>query len=196
MRIPRYAGRFCADSGPHWTFFFCFIFFNILVVYTLYTRQPERYRHISRWLSAESRSTHSLDAAKAAVFTVPGGGPGPGVARVWNGLTRAPNARGRIVEFAGMTLSNAAAKQVRKRESGADRYGVEVVSIDKTGVPYLSGVRKGDVIVSVNRMPTYTVADFEQVTRHLDTSQGILFDMYRNGRFYYITIEMRNAVRW
>lgn len=184
MRIFRFPDRFCADSRPYWVLFVCFILSNILVIYTLYTRQPERYRRISHWFSVESPFTHSFSEAQSAAFTIPGSGQG----------TTYPPVR--TVEFGDMTLGPATAKQVRKRDPGAARYGVEVVSIDKKSVPYLSGMRSGDVIVSVNRMPTYTVADFERVARNMDTSQGILFDVYRNGRFYYMTVETRNPASW
>lgn len=188
MRILKFPDEFCANSRPYWILFFVFILSNILLIHTLYTRQPERYRRMSRWFSLESSSDSSSSdsdssssdsdssssEAQAAVFTT----------------------LGRTVEFGGMTLRDASAKHVRKRDPGADRYGVEVLSISKRSVPYLSGMRRGDVIVSINRMPTYTVTDFEQVAQNLDTSQGILFDVYRNGRFYYMTVETRNAVRW
>ena len=201
MRVLRHPDKFCEDSRPYWALFLCFILCNILLLGTLYTRQPERYRRISRWFSTESSSSSEFSEAQASAFTpFEGGRSAPsrsqGVGQAGNRPSRAPVAPRKIVEFGGMTLGDAASNQARKRDPGAARYGVEILRIDKTSVPYLSGMRKSDIIVSVNRMPTYTVDDFKRGAQSIDTSQGILFDVYRNGRFYYMTVETRNAARW
>jgi len=200
MRMLRHPDKFCEDSRPYWALFLCFILCNILLLCTLYTRQPERYRRISRWFSAESPPAPELSEARASAFFIPGASQGlsqyTGIAQAGNGPAPAPNAPRRIIEFGGMLLADGASNQARKRDPGAARYGLEILRIDKAGMPYLSGMRKGDVIVSVNRLPTYTVDDFERVAQSIDTSQGTLFDVYRNGRFYYMTVETRNAARW
>lgn len=205
MQFIRHPDKFCEDSKPYWILFLCFIFCCIMLLGTLYTRQPERYRRISRWLTADSSSSTGPAQAQAAAFYNPGG-PGGGEPGMQDGIRRAvqpekgaalaPGSTKRIIEFGGMTLGDAAPNQARKEATGSARYGVEILRIDKTSVTYLSGMRRGDVIMSVNRLPTYTVDDFERVVQTLDTSQGVLFDVYRNGRSYYMTVETRNAARW
>ena len=201
MGFFKHPDTFCADSRPYWALFVCFILCNLLLIYTLYTRQPERYRRVSRWFTFESQSLPGPAEGQAAALAVPGGRAGApnargGVAQIRDWLVPGPPSPKRTVAFGGMTLGEASANQASKRDPGDARYGVEVLSIDKKSVPYLCGVRKGDVIVSVNRLPTRTAADFEAVVRNLDTAQGILFDVYRNGRFYYVTVETRYGMRW
>ncbi len=190
MRILRHPERFCEDSRPYWFLFVCFLLANVLLLYTLYAKQPERYRRISRWImfeSSDSSSAGSADNAQVAALSVP---KDPSKS---NWLFPGP---GRKVGFGGMTLGEALSKRTRKGNTGTARDGVQVLFIDKGSVTYLSGVRQGDVIVSVNRMPTYTLDEFERVARQTDTSRGVLFDIFRKGRFYYMTIETRNAAPW
>ena len=74
MRVLIFSDKFCQDSRLHWILFVCFIVSNILLIYTLYTGQPERYRRISRWFSTESNSTFGRPDAQAAAFVTPGAG--------------------------------------------------------------------------------------------------------------------------
>lgn len=117
-----------------------------------------------------------------------------GTAREWLGT--APHAQEPRVDIWGMTLGNAASNLARRGDLGTGRNGIAVLAIARRSVPYLSGIRTGDVIVSLNRIPTYTLHNFEDAVRNVDTSQGILLDVYRHGRFSYMTLETQNARGW
>lgn len=188
-RVVRFSDKFCQDSRLYRVLFVCFIVSNILLIYTLYTGQPERYRRISRWFSTASNATSGRPDAQVAAFVAPGTGQSS------NWMPDAVYLPQKTVVFGEMTLGDAGSNAWRKRGPGTTRYGVEVLSISKSSIAYLSGIRKGDVIVSVDRMPTYTLTDFGEVVRNLDPSQGILFDVNRKGRFYYLSMETWNAGR-
>ena len=198
MQFIKHPDKFCDDSKPYWILFLCFIFCCVMLLGTLYTRQPERYRRISRWLTTDSPSSVEPALAQAAAFYNPVRGETgmQGGMQSGKGKAFAPGPAERIIEFGGMTLGNAAPNRAKKESTGAARYGVEILRMDRAGVTCLSGMRRGDVILSVNRLPTYTLDDFESVVQTLDTSRGVLFDVYRNGRSYYMTVETRNAARW
>lgn len=193
MRIIKYPEHFCDDSRPYWALLVCFLVANVLLIYTLYNRQPERYRRISRWLSIEAKALPSLPKAHAATAAAGQGGM-MGTAREWLGSTH--YAQEPRVDIWGMTLGNAASNLARRGDLGTGRNGIAVLAIARRSVPYLSGIRTGDVIVSLNRIPTYTLHNFEDAVRNVDTSQGILLDVYRHGRFSYMTLETQNARGW
>ena len=176
MRLYKFPARFCEDSRPYWVLFVCFIVFNSLLVYTLYTRQPERYRRISRWLSFRPVAGTVVPTVQAANFTLP------------------LAARG-MTTMTGTTLRGLPARRAAKRGGQRPRFGVEILAIRKKSVPYLSGFRKGDIIVSVNRVPCRGIDDLDRLIAGQDPSKGILFDVCRNGRFYYMTLEPTNVAR-
>ncbi|HIJ74284.1 MAG TPA: hypothetical protein HPP83_09305 [Candidatus Hydrogenedentes bacterium] len=190
MRVFRFPDRFCADSRPYWALFVFFILSIVLLVYTLYTRQPERYRRISRLFPFRAESSSSSLEAQAAAFAprAEGGGiplaPGGVVAARGAGSAR------RTVAFFGMTLRDPVVGQAARRPGKGMSSGIPVVAIDKKSISYLSGFRTGDVIVSVNRVPTRRVADLEMLARSLDPSAGILLDVFRNGQCYYMTLRL------
>ncbi len=194
MQIIKYPEHFCDDSRPFWALLVCFLIANVLLMYTLYTRQPERYRRISRWISVEAKALPSLPKSHPAAVAAAGGeqdrtaGTAP--------YSTTPYSQEPRVDLWGMTLGNAPSNYARRRDPGTGRNGIAVVAIEKRSVPYLSGIRRGDVIVSLNRIPTYALHDFEDAIRNIDTSQGILLDVYRDGRFSYMTLEARSAMGW
>jgi serine protease Do len=49
------------------------------------------------------------------------------------------------------------------------------------------GLEKGDVIASVNRMPTPDLDSFEKATKKVKLSDGVVFDIIRDGRYLYIS---------
>lgn len=196
MALFKFPDRFCADSRPYWALFACFVAANILLLYTLYTRQPERYRSISGWLfSRKTSDSVVIPDAQAAAF----GGSPVGAYGMMPPSAGAPSMAGqsaaataRTTRFLGMTLQDVPPNQGRHPAAQAARHGLPIVAVDKNGPAYLYGLKKGDALVSINRIPASTVAEFERITRNLDGTKGVLLDVYRGGRSYYITIEPGN----
>jgi hypothetical protein len=205
VRIFRFPNEFCADTRPYWVLLVGFAISIALLVYTLYTRQPERYRGIWRLFTSESRATSIAPDIQMAAY-----GPPPvyrsiiraagnldaatAVAAMpaWNRTSRAPYPMAPTAECLGITLKDLKDGRKVRQAGGAPRLGVLVAAIPKTSPLYWSGLRKGDLIVSLNRMPTPTVLDFQQALSALDASQGILLDMFRNDKPCYITVDARN----
>jgi hypothetical protein len=196
MRLYRFPDQFCRDSKPYWALFICFVLCNAMLLYTLYTRQPERYRRISRWLSR--KPLHAADFPRVQPANLVAG-PADQIVNAWRGGTpgsvpwpanQGPG-WGKTVDFMGMTLRDAPRVKAGTNGTGSRRRprGVEIASVRRRSVPYLSGFRKGDVIVSINRMPCRSVDDLEAIIRQADLSQGILFDLHGQNGPCYMTIE-------
>lgn len=184
--IIRFPDRFCADARPYLFLFGCFILSNILLVYTLYTRQPERYRSIANLLSfGSSQDSCEPDVQLAGLQRQTSGG---GASLPGGGPYYQP---GRTMKFRGMTLGNAADIRTPILTSRGAGYGVAILAIDKRSIPYMGGLRRGDVIISVNRTRTYSLFDFASVVNKQDRTRGILLDVDRKGQRYYTTVETR-----
>jgi len=68
--------------------------------------------------------------------------------------------------------------------------GVVVVAVDQGGPAAEAGLRRGDVIVEVNRRPVTTLADFERLTREADSNGRLALAMrvQRGGASLYIAL--------
>jgi hypothetical protein len=199
MMLYHFPDRFCGNYRPYWVLMGLFMVSNILLVYTLYTRQPERYHRLlgERTDPDLTPANETPVAGQKAAFL---SAPGANVANGWSGpafrnpawVTGLPPAGLETFEFLGMTLGNHRPNRiggVDPTSTSPPHYGVQVVRIDKKSVPYLSGFRKGDVIVEVNRRSVYAVGDFRSAVEAANPQQGVLLDVYRDNRFYYMTIE-------
>ena len=65
--------------------------------------------------------------------------------------------------------------------------GVMISKLDKDSTVWASGLRKGDIISSVNKIPVGSVADFISLVQ---TQKGqILLKVHRNGSSAYVLVE-------
>jgi len=193
VKIFRFPNEFCADTRPYWVLFAGFAISIALLVYTLYTRQPERYRGIWRLFTSESRATSIAPDIQMAAYGPPAGNLDAATAvaamPAWNRTMPAPYPMVPTAESLGITLKDVKNGRKVRQAGGAPRLGVLVAAIAETSPLYWSGLRKGDLIASLNRMPTPTVLDFQQAFSGLDASQGILLDIFRNEKPCYITLD-------
>jgi hypothetical protein len=193
-RFLKFPERFCDDSRPSWTLFAFFIVCCALLAYTLYARQPERYRQLTEWFSFRAKRVNIHPLVQAANFA-PAAGPrfqssgnaiNSGAAFREAGVSPAT---GRVFVFRGMTFKDAPSVPQTERNAARPRRGVRITAVEKRSVAGLSGFQVGDVVVSVNRLPTASLVEFERVVRQfVGFSPGLLFDVYRNGRLYYMTL--------
>lgn len=225
MRLFKYPEHFCSNTRPYWVLFGIFVISNALLIYTLYTRQPERYHRLGDWVPSPAKQLADLPLlpkmgaegpattaeAPAPLTKVPAAtvqtapqpravqGPAGGAVAlpranpkpvaVPTGLPKPAAAAGGSVAFLGMMMVDAPMKPTAKATPNRPTYGVKVESITQASVPYNSGFRQGDVIVSVNRIPTRTVGDLQTAVGQMDPSRGLLFDVYSQGQFRFVTIE-------
>jgi hypothetical protein len=205
MKSLLFRGKFCDDSRPNWVLFGLFILSNILLIYALYTGQTERYHRFGDWLSmAPARDitpTAILAGQGDVVLALPAQPAQPAAA-----VAAAPDApvisrpapaeaiatAPGTVLFCGMSLRDFRSSRtatVPDPKVNSPDYGVRIAGMDGNSAAYLAGLRKGDIIVGVNRVPVYSIGDFLLVAPANGPAQDFLFDVFRKTRYRYITLE-------
>lgn len=195
MRIFNFPNRFCDDSKPYWILFSVFLVSNALLIYTLYTKQPERYRGFSEWFSFEFNTLHrnydATIAEPAHLYLSSGAIQETGAFNLQDANPATQN----TTQLLGMILKDVHRPSLRKLQ-GPQASGVQISSIRKDSLCFLCGLRKGDIIISLNRIPTQgTVALHRAYASTGADGQGLLFDVSRRGKRFYITVEGTNIAR-
>lgn len=93
---------------------------------------------------------------------------------------------GRIERWLGMkveTLTTALARKYRIENAE----GVVIVEIEMGSKAEEMGLLEGDLIKGVNRQSTGNLTEFKKVIKQVDLSEGVIFDIVRQGRRIYIT---------
>ena len=65
--------------------------------------------------------------------------------------------------------------------------GIMILKLDKDATVWSSGVRTGDIISSVNRIPVSSVADFVSLIQ--TQNERILLKVHRNGSSAFVLVE-------
>ncbi len=65
--------------------------------------------------------------------------------------------------------------------------GVVVAAVDPGGLAERLGLEQGDVILSLNRQRTSTLAAFEKVSKSVSEKEGVLLDILRRGRGLFLS---------
>jgi serine protease Do len=88
-------------------------------------------------------------------------------------------------EWEGITVENAAPQLRQEYNIAVDEKGVIVtkVAFDKTSM----GLQEGDLVKEVNRERTENVEEFRKVVKNVKPSEGVVFDIIRDGAAVYIT---------
>ncbi|MBM3891650.1 MAG: Do family serine endopeptidase [Verrucomicrobia bacterium] len=86
------------------------------------------------------------------------------------------------VEKLGLTVSDLSADAAR-RYGYKDEKGVLVTEVDADSVAYERGVRKGDLIVEVNRQPVTSISEFEKAVKSSRDSVLLLVKTKEGSRF-------------
>lgn len=75
---------------------------------------------------------------------------------------------------------------------------VNGVIVTRAGEPAdEAGIKQGDIVKKVNQMKITTIKDFKKAVDRADPSKGILLDIFRDGRPYFITVGGRqNTGLW
>lgn len=90
-------------------------------------------------------------------------------------------------EWIGMTVVNVNSTLRRKYEIGKDVAGVMISDIARGSPASEAGLMVGDLISFVNLNKVGNIKDFEKVVKNIDTSEGVVFDIIRRGRRFYIS---------
>lgn len=91
-------------------------------------------------------------------------------------------------EWLGATFSQLTDELRQRYSIGADvASGVAVVNVPPDSVAADAGLAEGDVIGSINRTPVPSIAELTKVSKEVDPKEGLVFDVYRRGRWLYLS---------
>jgi serine protease Do len=100
--------------------------------------------------------------------------------------TSAGTAEWKGIKVSDLTNELAAAYNIPEGEKGAVVTGVEA-----TDQAANLGLQEGDLVKGVNQSPVTSAAEFKKAADKIDLSEGLVFDVLRNGVPLYITYQER-----
>ncbi len=87
----------------------------------------------------------------------------------------------------GLTVKNVNSVLSDRYNIPEGQQGVVVTDIERASKAEEIGLRIGDLIKSINRIPTPNMIEFNKAVSKVDLSKGIMLDVYRQGQYIYIT---------
>ena len=90
----------------------------------------------------------------------------------------------------GFSVSNLTADLARQYGLNANMSGVVVMTIDQTSNAFRSGLRQGDLIVSINKQPVKNVVEFNKVMSTKKSGETVLLRISRQGNSFYIAFTL------
>ncbi|MBN1622501.1 MAG: Do family serine endopeptidase [Endomicrobiales bacterium] len=92
-----------------------------------------------------------------------------------------------IYEWEGLTVAQINEPLIRKYSIPDDEKGCVVVNLESGSIAEEIGVFEGDLIRSINRKQTPNITDFRDAVKDINLSEGIVLDISRQGRQFYIS---------
>jgi serine protease Do len=86
----------------------------------------------------------------------------------------------------GVSVEDVTARNARQIGVPPDTAGVVVTAVDPASQAAVNGLRRGDVIVEVNRKPVHNTAEFEQALKHSEAETLLLVN--RQGQTVYLAV--------
>jgi serine protease Do len=86
----------------------------------------------------------------------------------------------------GVSVEDVTARNARQIGVPPDTAGVVVTAVDSASQAALNGLRRGDVIVEVNRKPVHNTAEFEQALKRSEAETLLLVN--RQGQTVYLAV--------
>lgn len=90
----------------------------------------------------------------------------------------------------GFTVSNLTGDLAKKYGITDEVPGVVITAIDPHGTAYASGVREGDIVLSVNRKPTKDTQAFASAVSNLKQGSTVLLRIYRQGSSFFVAFTL------
>ncbi|MGM0568568.1 MAG: Do family serine endopeptidase [Elusimicrobiota bacterium] len=94
------------------------------------------------------------------------------------------------VEWKGIYVRDIDEKLKEKNNLETEE-GVIVLRIDSDAEAYGIGLNRGDIIRQINRKEIKNLEDFKKVSEEISLSEGVVFDVLRNGRPVYLSYRKR-----
>ncbi|RLD16624.1 MAG: hypothetical protein DRI36_05415 [Caldiserica bacterium] len=92
------------------------------------------------------------------------------------------------VEWKGIVVSNLNEELRRFFSIPDDVDGVVVIRIKEGSFGEMAGLLKGDLIRGINQREISDIEDFKEVTKRIDTKEGVVFDIIRRGEPLYLSV--------
>ena len=73
--------------------------------------------------------------------------------------------------------------------AGSDVAGIIAVEVPPSSAAAEAGLQEGDVVRSVNQIPVKTAADLAKAVKKIDAKRGVVFDLVRAGRSFYLSFK-------
>lgn len=93
----------------------------------------------------------------------------------------------KTAKWLGMKIGQLTKNMAAELGVPAAEQGVVVIEIENGSKAEDMGLMFGDIIMAINRGKTATIAQFESASKKASLSEGILFDINRNGNLIYKT---------
>ncbi len=91
-------------------------------------------------------------------------------------------------EWLGATFSNITPRLADRYElNESNMNGVVVLDVPSKSVAADAGLQEGDVIRAVNRAEINSVAALAKIKNNLDPKKGVVLDLVREGRSFYLS---------
>ncbi|HCJ66740.1 MAG TPA: hypothetical protein DHV62_05285 [Elusimicrobia bacterium] len=90
-------------------------------------------------------------------------------------------------EWLGMKVSNFNSELGEKYGLPKEEKGVVIIAVEPGSKAEEIGLEEGDLIKSINRKQVAEVKDFNEITKKVKLSEGIVFDLNRRGKLLYLS---------
>ncbi|MGR3318337.1 MAG: trypsin-like peptidase domain-containing protein [Candidatus Anammoxibacter sp.] len=90
------------------------------------------------------------------------------------------------IEWAGMEVKAITPQLAQRFGIAKGTHGVVV--IEPEGIAAAAGIMMGDIVIGINRKPIDNMADFSETIGNVNITDGVLFDVLRQGKPLYITM--------
>ncbi|MDI6401460.1 DegQ family serine endoprotease [Balneolaceae bacterium ANBcel3] len=95
-----------------------------------------------------------------------------------------------IIGFSVTELTRELAQRLRIRENVQ---GIVVEEVDRNSPAAENGLRQGDVITSVNRMPVGSISEFNQVISEVEPGDVLLLQIIRGNNRFFVAFELKSS---
>jgi serine protease Do len=90
--------------------------------------------------------------------------------------------------MAGIEVHDLTPEITRRFGFSREQKGVVVTQVEPDSNADLAGIKRGDLIMEINRMPVHNTDDYEQIISRLKKQESVLLLVSRQGRALFITI--------
>ncbi|MGA2090191.1 MAG: Do family serine endopeptidase [Endomicrobiales bacterium] len=99
-----------------------------------------------------------------------------------------PSGEASTAQWEGMKVTEINAELAQKFNLDENEKGCLVIDVSQGSAADQLGIEQGDLVRSINQVPTPTVKAFEAATAKIKMSEGVVFDVDRQGTLLYLSL--------